>query len=119
MEQKNVVSAQDVANRAENIYRPIRGSAYTYVDVLDGTLTLAGFPPGTYEHDNVMHCFPVDSQGKHQRVPAGELSWTCEDLVSMWLVKNHLVGLSVAIRDNLYYEWSKRLEYGQDFCSVF
>ncbi|CAG8621428.1 7310_t:CDS:1 [Cetraspora pellucida] len=100
MEQSHVASAADVAARAENIYHKIYGPAYTYMDVLDNTLTVAGFAKGTAVYEKVMGCFPINA-GKRQSVPASGLSWPCADLISMWLVRNHLVGLTVAINDNL------------------
>ena len=103
MEQSHVESAEDVALRAEKIYHKMYGPNYTYMDVLAGTLTGAGFPKGSDVYDNVMNCFPIINKatGLRQSVPAGDLSWTCADLVSMWLTRNHLVGLTVAITDNL------------------
>jgi len=101
MEQGNVESAEDVANRATKIYQKLRGPGYTYVDVLDNTLTVAGFPSGTEVYENVMRCFPIDPTTKKRRaLDAGDLTWACADMVSLWLTRNHLVGLTVAMNDN-------------------
>ena len=102
MEQSHVSSAVDVATRAERIYQNLRGAGYTYMDVLDNTLATAGFPSGTAVYAKVMSCFPINAAtGKRQSVASSGLSRTCADLVSMWLTRNHLVGLTVAINDNL------------------
>lgn len=100
MEQSNVDSAADVARRAENIYHNIGRPEYTYVDVLDNTLTVAGFGKGTEVYDRVMSCFPIDPRTQKPWFPVTELTSVCADLTSMWLVRNHLVGLTVAITDN-------------------
>jgi hypothetical protein len=101
MEQSHVASAEDVVTRAEKIYQQFRGRDYTYVDVLDNTVAVAGFPQGTAVYETIMRCFPVNKSGKRQRVNAGDLTWACADLVSMWLTRNHLVALTVAMTDNL------------------
>jgi hypothetical protein len=100
MEQSHVDSADEAANRAEKIYRRLRGKDITYVDVLDGTLTTAGFPQGTAVHETVMGCFPKDATGKRQRLSADDLTWACADMVSMWLTRNHLVAVTLALNDN-------------------
>jgi hypothetical protein len=101
MEQGNVASAEDVAGRAQKIYHKLRGNVYTYVDVLDNTLRVAGFESGTEVYDTVMRCFPVDAATKKRKaLDAGDLTWACADLVSLWLTRNHLVGLTVAMNDN-------------------
>ena len=100
MEQSHVGSAEAVAGVAEKIYGKLRGNGYTYVDVLDNTITQAGFARGSGVYEKVMGCFPVKA-GKRVSVPAKDLTWVCADLVTMWLVRNHLVGLTVAMGDNL------------------
>lgn len=102
MEQSHVASAVDVATRAERIYQALRGPSYTYMDVLDGTLVTAGFPSGTAVYQKVMNCFPINPKtGRRESVASSGLSNTCADLVRMWLTRNHLVGLTVAIGDNV------------------
>ncbi|KAK4446039.1 hypothetical protein QBC34DRAFT_383714 [Podospora aff. communis PSN243] len=109
MEQKNVVSAASMAAIAEKVYSAVKGTAWTYRDVLAGTLAQAGFPTGTKIYEDVMRCVPANP--KTGKPPAaGDLSWTCADLVTMWLARNHLAGLVVALRDNDDYRFEERLE---------
>jgi len=84
-------SALNVAVAAENIYR-----GKTYWTVIKDTMSLAGFGPGSSVYNRVLMYFPNDKS-----VPAVGLSVECADLVKIWLVRNHLVGLSVAVSDNL------------------
>ncbi|KAH6871826.1 hypothetical protein B0T10DRAFT_500215 [Thelonectria olida] len=98
MEQTHGGTASYVAGVAEKIYRPIRGSQYTYINVLDNTLTVAGFAKGTSIHNAVMTCC-VDPRTQYRR-KASELSMPCADLVKMWLVRNHLVGVTLVLNDN-------------------
>jgi hypothetical protein len=111
MEQSHVgdyEGAKGMAMRAEKIYTAVKGTTYTYRDVLAGTLTQAGFTKGTKIYENVMQCVPVNP--KTGKPPAaGGLSWTCADLVSMWLTRNHFVGLTVALHDNDNWEFEERL----------
>jgi len=108
MEQKNVASAASVAAVAERIYTTVKGTAWTYRDVLAGTLAQAGFPKGTKIYEDVMRCVPANPKTGKPPAP-GDLSRTCADLVSMWLVRNHLAGLAVALHDNDNYKFEERL----------
>lgn len=109
MEQKNVASAASMATIAEKVYSAVKGTAWTYGHVLAETLAQAGFPKGTKIYEDVMRCAPVNP--KTGKPPAaGDLSWTCADLVAMWLVRNHLAGLTVALHDNDNYKFEERLE---------
>ena len=95
---------------AEKIYSAIRKTSVGYPDVLDNTLTVAGFPSGTQVYEHVMQCFPKDAKTRKRRyVKPGDLTWPCADLVSMWLTRNHLVGVAVALRDNDNYKFAERL----------
>lgn len=98
MEQTHGGTANEVAGFAEKIYRSFRGSQYTYIDVLDNTLAVAGFPKGTDVYSAVMTCV-IDSKTKAKR-PASQLSMPCADLVKIWLVRNHLVGVALVLTDN-------------------
>jgi hypothetical protein len=93
--------AAGIAERARKIYgRNYPKSGYTYVDVLNNTITTAGFPNGAQVYNTVMGCFPVKN-GRHQYVDPRKLTWACADLVKSWLTRNHLVGLTVAMTDNV------------------
>ncbi|CAG8672450.1 7401_t:CDS:2, partial [Acaulospora morrowiae] len=83
-------TAVEVATAAEKIYK-----GKTYWTVIKDTMNLAGFGPGSSVYNSVLRCFPNDKS-----VPAKDLSMECANLVKIWLVRNHLVGLSVAVSDN-------------------
>ncbi|CAG8616408.1 3034_t:CDS:2, partial [Racocetra persica] len=84
-------TAVEVAMAAENIYK-----GKTYWIVIKETMNLARFNSGSNVYKTLLKCFPNDKS-----VPATGLSMNCANLVKIWLVRNHLVGLSVAVSDNL------------------
>ncbi|KAJ5320650.1 hypothetical protein N7508_000933 [Penicillium antarcticum] len=105
VQQNGVKTATDLAARAENIYQHVHPSESSYQAVLKNTLIVSGFPARSSVYKNVMRCI-VTGQGKF--VPANQLSSDCAGLVSTWLTRNHLVGLTLAI--NVKSDWlSKNL----------
>lgn len=92
-----------IASSAQAIFQalnPRRSPPYTYLEVLQGTLKVAGFPPKTDVYETVMSCFPDGPIGGKGSVPAKKLSQACRDLVSIWLARNHLLSLTLVIWDN-------------------
>ncbi|CAG8848649.1 45359_t:CDS:2, partial [Gigaspora margarita] len=85
------ITVVEIATAAKNIYK-----GKTYWTVIKETMNLAGFNSGSNVYKTLLECFPNDKS-----VPATRLSMKCANLVKIWLVRNHLVGLSVAISDNL------------------
>ncbi|CAG8718843.1 5716_t:CDS:1 [Gigaspora margarita] len=85
------ITVVEVATAAENIYK-----GKTYWTVIKELMNLAGFNSGSNVYKTLLECFP-----NNKSVPATGLSMKCANLVKLWLVRNHLVGLSVAISDNL------------------
>ena len=105
MEQTHGGTASEVAGVAEKIFQSFRGSQYTYVDVLDNTLTVAGFPKGSFVYSDVMTCV-IDPKTQARRL-ASQLSLPCADLVKIWLVRNHLVAVALVLTDNpTMFGWS-------------
>ncbi|CAG8491643.1 6018_t:CDS:1, partial [Acaulospora morrowiae] len=90
MEMGGDLTAVKVAIAAENIYK-----GKTYWTVIKDTMSLAGFGPGSSVYQRLLECFP-----NNKSVPARDLNMECANLVKIWLVRNHLVGLSVVVNNN-------------------
>lgn len=88
MEMKYTTALQ-VATAAEAIYNK------TYLNVIQSTMALAGHSTSSSVYKDVMTCFP-----NGESVDVRSVTMTCANLIKIWLVRNHLVGASVAVYNN-------------------
>lgn len=100
VQQNRVKGVSDLIARAENIYKFVHPKEASVWHVLDNTVRVAGFPRGSSVYENVMRCVPPSSKNG-KPVQVSQLSSACADLMSIWLVRNHLVRLTVALDERI------------------